>query len=184
MDNAKAVCVAKALGWKFHEWNEEHNFMRYDSPDLKYQKMHEAEIEAIAALLDERDALQKRNQREQDLIRYCRSDLHDANLITDDEYVELAKKHDAVKRLEDYDALRAELAKAKADVERLKKEIDAHNGLVWVTREEVRRLDSAAEFCEELLKKMTSEAHTWADVGDWLAKSADTIQRIAERAQL
>jgi hypothetical protein len=43
------------------------------------------------------------NQRMFDLVRYMRSELHTAGLITDDEYAELAQEHSAVKRLEDYD---------------------------------------------------------------------------------
>lgn len=46
------------------------------------------------------------NQRMWDLVRYMRSELHTANLITDVEYALLAEDHAAVKRLEDYDALR------------------------------------------------------------------------------
>ena len=49
------------------------------------------------------------NQRLFDLVRYMRSELHDAELITDEEYVMLASEHASVQRLEDYDALRAKL---------------------------------------------------------------------------
>ena len=50
------------------------------------------------------------NQRMWDLLRYQRADLLSAELITMDEYDELAKDHAAVKRLEDYDALKAQAA--------------------------------------------------------------------------
>lgn len=61
------------------------------------------------------------NQRMWDLIRYQRAELHEAGLITDDEYAELAKDHAAVKRLEDYDkalieAKQSALLKAKKEV--------------------------------------------------------------------
>lgn len=46
------------------------------------------------------------NQRVWDLLRYQRSDLLDANLITLDEYDNLADDHSAVARLESYDAMR------------------------------------------------------------------------------
>lgn len=47
------------------------------------------------------------NQRLADLIRYCRSELHEANLITDDEYATIAQRgSESARRLEDYDALR------------------------------------------------------------------------------
>lgn len=57
------------------------------------------------------------NQRLYDLVRWSRMELHRANLISDEEYVELAQDHSAVKRLENYDAsvaaLRAENQKLR-----------------------------------------------------------------------
>lgn len=50
------------------------------------------------------------NQRLFDLVRQQRMELHEVELITDEEYIELAKEHSAVARLEDYDELRAQLA--------------------------------------------------------------------------
>lgn len=47
------------------------------------------------------------HQRLWDLVRYCRSTLHQDNLVTDEEYVMLAEDHPAVERLEDYDELHA-----------------------------------------------------------------------------
>lgn len=46
------------------------------------------------------------HQRLWDLVRQQRMELHDAELISDDEYTELAKDHPAVARLETYDVLR------------------------------------------------------------------------------
>lgn len=42
-------------------------------------------------------------QRLWDLVRYMRSELHEKQLVTDDEYFELAKDHAAVARLEQDD---------------------------------------------------------------------------------
>jgi hypothetical protein len=42
-----------------------------------------------------------------ELARYMRMELHTASLITDEEYAELAQDHDAVRRLEEWDAIRA-----------------------------------------------------------------------------
>ena len=54
------------------------------------------------------------NQRLFDIVRYMRAEIHNAELITDDEYAELAMEHSAVDRLEDYDELRARLNKLEA----------------------------------------------------------------------
>jgi len=52
------------------------------------------------------------NQRQIDLIRYCRAHLHDENLISNEEYAWLLTEENpgAVSRLEQYDALRARIA--------------------------------------------------------------------------
>lgn len=47
--------------------------------------------------------LEQDTQRLWDLVRYQRSALHCAELITDDEYARLAEDHGAVARLEEYD---------------------------------------------------------------------------------
>jgi hypothetical protein len=54
------------------------------------------------------------SQRVWDLLRYQRMELHNANLITNEEYAALAFDHPAVARLETYDELRAELARLTA----------------------------------------------------------------------
>lgn len=53
------------------------------------------------------------NQRLFDLVRYMRTELHVAGLITDDEYAALAQEHAAVARLEDYDAAIAKIVLTK-----------------------------------------------------------------------
>lgn len=51
------------------------------------------------------------NQRERDLLRYCRIHLHSDDLISDDEYAEMAQwGSGAARRLENYDELRARIA--------------------------------------------------------------------------
>jgi hypothetical protein len=56
-------------------------------------------------------------QRLTDLVRYQRGPLHDTGLISDEEYAVLAGDHAAVARLEGYDALRAALTAAQAEVD-------------------------------------------------------------------
>lgn len=53
------------------------------------------------------------NQRLWDLVRYSRGPLHDAGLLTNEEYALLAADHDAVARLEDYDKVRRECDEAR-----------------------------------------------------------------------
>jgi hypothetical protein len=58
------------------------------------------------------------NQRQIDLLRYCRAHLHDKNLISDEEYTWLLveENHGGVSRLEKYDALRARLATVEGEL--------------------------------------------------------------------
>jgi hypothetical protein len=51
------------------------------------------------------------HQRLLDLLRYCRGRLHEANLISDEEYAVLAADHDAVARLEAYDVAKRQGAR-------------------------------------------------------------------------
>lgn len=77
----------------------------------------------IAKLSTERDAAVlkfKHNQRLCDLVRHQRMELHEAGLISDEEYSELAKDHPAVERLKQYEvafigrhALKLELSRAQ-----------------------------------------------------------------------
>jgi len=57
------------------------------------------------------DRLREENLRLLDLVRYQRSELHEAGLITDEEYASLASEKGSVSRLESYDTLRDRLRK-------------------------------------------------------------------------
>ena len=68
------------------------------------------------------------NQRLWDLLRLVRHDLFNQNAITAEEFATLVQEHPAVKRLESYDAARAELAASHeriAELERGIQERDA-----------------------------------------------------------
>jgi hypothetical protein len=71
-----------------------------------------AEAEAAA---NKRYLATIQNQRERDLLRQCRGHLLDEGLISEDEYAALVAESGAVGRLEDYDAVRAELASTVKD---------------------------------------------------------------------
>lgn len=67
---------------------------------------------AIRDLKRELDETRKRLGRLFDLVRHQRGELHEAELITDEEYVALAAAQGSVRRLETYDGLRKRLAEA------------------------------------------------------------------------
>jgi hypothetical protein len=74
--------------------------------------------------------LRLKTQRLWDLVRYQRSELFAADLISRDEYAELVQDHGAVERLETYDSMRQKLAAKDALLERARtfaqKEHDKH----------------------------------------------------------
>lgn len=65
-------------------------------------------------------SLLRDNQRLLDLVRQQRMELHDADLITDQEYADLAQVDGAVERLESYDAVRGQLAAEQKKVEEIR----------------------------------------------------------------
>lgn len=68
-------------------------------------------------------ALRKERQRLWDLVRQQRMELFQADLITREEYAELAKDHPAVARLETYDGIRARLKTAEAERDELQRKL-------------------------------------------------------------
>lgn len=60
----------------------------------------------VSALCTERDGLKGRLERAMDLVRYKRAELHDDELITNEEYSDLLQIPGAVARLESYDVMR------------------------------------------------------------------------------
>ena len=116
------------------------------------------------------------NQRLADLVRHQRHALHDAGLISDDEYAEILQDPVAVDSLEDYDALRrkqadimqanrmaqvlldqswAEVAELKAEVERLRgwqrfdgESLSELNNLLTEARREMAELRTDRELVE------------------------------------
>jgi hypothetical protein len=88
------------------------NLLRAQSGLSSRSKTKEDE-KKIADLTAEVERL-KPNQREHDLVRHQRMELHAEHLITDAEYAALASEHGGVQRLEDYDRMREEVERLKA----------------------------------------------------------------------
>jgi DNA repair ATPase RecN len=63
-------------------------------------------------IIDALDSSEQTIQRLHDLVRYQRQELFEEQLITEDEYAELAEDHPSVARLEGYDGCRARSAKS------------------------------------------------------------------------
>lgn len=80
--------------------------------DLNFDKAeHSATLWAIDAINE--------NERLRDLVRYCRHQLHDEGLITSEELAVLALSPDgveSVKRLENYDAMMAQIEELHAEL--------------------------------------------------------------------
>lgn len=61
----------------------------------------------------------KCDERLLDLVRYQRQELHQAELITDEEYIQLLQEEGSRKRLESYDELRERLTTLEANCKNL-----------------------------------------------------------------
>lgn len=70
------------------------------------------------------ESLKGELERLRDLVRQQRAELHDANLISDEEYAALAMTVGATARLYGYDELRANLDNAFARIAKLEEELD------------------------------------------------------------
>lgn len=64
------------------------------------------------------------NKRLFDLVRFMRTELHSAFLITDEEYEMLAKEDDSVIRLQDYDELRGRHLRLQARFHQLEDKLE------------------------------------------------------------
>lgn len=79
-----------------------------------------------------------------DLVRFSRMYLLNHNLISLDEYDELAKEHAAVNRLETYDGLRLAVRRFEEDNERLKDKVIAlEMRLLEMTQEQKKPQENA-----------------------------------------
>ena len=133
----------------------------------------------------ELEASEKERQRLFDLVRYQRAELHEAGLISDDEYFALAsspQSKECVARLEGYDAMKAQLESVKKQLAAAQRDIGA---LVNGEREnkiknlqelvdeksceclglhgEIDKLKAAVAAREKATEKYRQETLRWAD---------------------
>lgn len=99
------------------------------------------------------EELDAENVRLHDLVRRQRGPLHDAGLLTDEEYAALAADHGAVARLETIDGLRASLATATRERDEARDDAD-------MAEKALERIAQAAacETCRELDRRLWEEA--------------------------
>lgn len=115
---------------------------------------HRAPIEHAQALQKQLNTANRETERLFDLVRYARAELHQANLITDEEYAELCQEgatgehKGSRKRLESYDELRQQSASRDREMEELRKEMISWRSLAqemtpggseFMTQESVRQ---------------------------------------------
>jgi hypothetical protein len=74
-----------------------------------------AALSEAEARAEEAEKMAEPNQREHDLLRQMRAELHGEDLITDEEYAALASEHGGVERLMDYDQIRVRAETAERE---------------------------------------------------------------------
>jgi hypothetical protein len=82
--------------------------------DLNFDKAERSAVLWAIAAINE-------NERLRDLVRYCRHQLHEENLITDEEFAALVEVgSESARRLENYDAMLAQIEELHAELKTLK----------------------------------------------------------------
>lgn len=129
------------------------------------------------------------NQRVIDMLRFCRSELHEAELITNDEYAEIVQLGSAsARRLEDYDELRTRLAAAESELVEWREYGEVTTGVFGSMREtyktalaENERLRVLADGLAKALEQIEQTRFGWD--GDCGVSSIATNALTAYRAQ-
>jgi hypothetical protein len=122
-------------------------------------------------------SIQKDSQRLWDLVRYMRSELFTAELITPDEYAALAEDHAAVARLETYDSLRNERDRLK----RQNEEIMQRDPIVLVPSRHVPASEFSPMFAQGMLDRMCISFHKYGPVAAAFPEKVDAVRCILLR---
>ncbi len=89
----------------------------------------------VETLTHENTSLRGQVERYHDLVRYQRAELHEAGLITDEEYAKLLSDPKSVDRLEGYDATKSQLSTALlANARLVEKELFVRNSVNEITK--------------------------------------------------
>ena len=109
-----------------------------------------------------------------DLVRYQRQELHEAGLITDEEYAELARVgSESARRLEDYDDLRASLKVKDEQLAELERRFQAQCRALGEAIEARRMADAETDRLRRLLAKAQETIAEKRDVVATLAVERD-----------
>jgi hypothetical protein len=121
-------------------------------------------------------SIKKDCQRLWDLVRYMRSELFTADLITPDEYAALAEDHAAVARLETYDSLRR-------DRDRLKRNalVAQEDAVVLKWSSHVPPSEFSTAFMQGMLDRMCNSFHKYGPVAEAFPEKADAVRCILLR---
>jgi hypothetical protein len=123
----RAGAVAAAMA-AHHKTAMERDSLRAEVERLKVSMAEHFQRDHLAGdgpEIDRWRTAAKANQREHDLVRQMRMELHSDDLITEAEYAALASEHGGVQRLEDYDVLRAQMESQDRDAAALRARVAA-----------------------------------------------------------
>lgn len=156
-------------------------------PDLVIAAALAAGEEAVAELArvkGERDRLR-------DLVRHQRGELHDAGLITDEEYAALAADHGAVKRLEGYDEIRRQRDEAVDERDALYRDYDAaYRAMAEVNPCAGHPTEPSPATLADAVRRLATERDAIAlelarlrDENERLKETMEKVRRSVERAR-
>lgn len=103
--------------------DDEGAFKVYRHPEAELDRLKSINRELVGAM----SSLKAEKERLWDLARYQRGELLNEGLITKSEYADLAKDHPTVKRLETYDAMRAEIERLRKSEQELRAALNEAN---------------------------------------------------------
>jgi hypothetical protein len=137
MHRAICCCSLKAADCESSRWlcdeMADNDNWSHTEDGVQHSFTYTHECGSITIYRLTRDADEASNQRLMDLVRYARHYLHDADLITDEEFASLvadSEKGLRVMRLGGYDALYSRCFAAEAQVKQLRETLVERDGII------------------------------------------------------